>query len=173
MMDRSVNVRLIAVTALMAALIFVLTRIVQIQTPVTGYIHLGDAGVIFSALAFGPEAAAIAGGVGTALADVTSGYLQWAIFSLVIHGLQGYVVGIIVRHETEILTLLLATFVSLLIVVVGYFFAGVILEGAAGAVSELLFNVVQAVVGGVIGVSLYIAAARAYPPLVNYTQRSS
>jgi uncharacterized membrane protein len=172
-MDRSVNIRLIAVTALMAALIFVLTRVVQIPTPAKGYIHLGDAGVIFSALAFGPEVAAIAGGVGTALADMTSGYPQWAIFSLVIHGLQGYVVGIIVRHETEITTLLLATFVSLLIVVVGYFFAGVVLMGAALAVLELLPNVIQGISGGVIGAPLYIAAARAYPPLVNYTRRSS
>ncbi len=173
MMDRSVNIRLIAVTALMAAWIFVLTRVVQVPTPAKGYIHLGDAGVIFSALAFGPEVAAIAGSVGTAAADVTSGYPQWAIFSLVVHGLQGYVVGIIVRHETEILTLLLATFASLLIVVVGYFFAGVVLMGIAAAVLEVVPNAIQAVSGGVIGIPLYIAVARAYPPLVNYTHRSS
>jgi uncharacterized membrane protein len=82
-------------------------------------------------------------------------------------------VGIIVRHETEVLTLLLATFVSLLIVVIGYFFAGVILMGTALAVLELLPNIIQGVSGGVIGIPLYIAVARAYPPLVDYTSRSS
>lgn len=73
--------RVLAVTAVMTAIVFVLTRMVQVPTPARGYVHLGDAGVFFGAFAFGPWVGAVAGGLGTALADVTSGFPQWAVFS--------------------------------------------------------------------------------------------
>ena len=79
--------RTLALTGVMTAVIFALTRGVQIPTPVGGYVHLGDAGVLFTGFAFGPVVGTIAGALGTALADVTSPYAQWATFTLVIHGL--------------------------------------------------------------------------------------
>jgi uncharacterized membrane protein len=54
MSRRSFDPRILAVTAVMTAIVFVLTRMVQVPTPAKGYIHLGDAGIFFSALAFGP-----------------------------------------------------------------------------------------------------------------------
>ncbi len=167
--ERTVDVQRVTVTALMAALVFILTRVVQVPTFVKGYIHLGDAGVVFTALAFGPGVAAIAGGVGTALADVTSGYAQWAIFSLIVHGLQGWVIGMLVQQEKGTLRFVSAVAASTFIVVVGYFFAGIILLGSAMAVMEILPNIIQGVSGGLIGVPLYLAARRAYPPLAHRT----
>jgi uncharacterized membrane protein len=172
-MSRSVDIRRMTLTALMAALVFVLTRSVQIATPVQGYIHLGDAGIVFSALAFGPWVASVAGGLGTALADITSGYAQWAIFSLLIHGFQGLAVGLIVRREANIARIALSVVVSVLIVVGGYFVAGSILMGMANAVLELLPNTIQGVSGGLIGMPLYLAVRRAYPPLTRYVRNSS
>ena len=97
MQGKRLDPRLLAITAVMTAIVFVLTRVIQIPTPAKGYIHLGDAGVFFGAFAFGPFAGAIAGGLGTALADAAGGYPQWAIFSFLIHGLQGLVVGWLYR----------------------------------------------------------------------------
>lgn len=172
-MSESMDVRRVTLTALMAALIFVLTRVVQIATPVQGYIHLGDAGVVFSALAFGPLVGAVAGGLGTALADVTSGYAQWAVFSLLAHGAQGWAVGWIAHRQTSPLRLGLALTVSTLIIVGGYFIAGVILLSFGSALLEILPNIIQGVSGGLIGVPLYLAVRKAYPPLLGYVKRSA
>ena len=46
--------RMLAIVAVMTAVVFVLTLVIQIPTPAKGYIHLGDTGVFFSAFAFGP-----------------------------------------------------------------------------------------------------------------------
>ena len=53
-------------------------------------------------------------------------------------------------------------------VVVGYYIAGLILMGKALAVVDVPANIVQALSGGLIGVPLFLAVRRAYPPL---TQR--
>ncbi|MBN1875254.1 MAG: ECF transporter S component [Anaerolineae bacterium] len=167
-MSRPVDVRRITLTALMAALIFVLTRTVQIATPAQGYIHLGDAGIVFAALAFGPGVAAVAGGLGTALADITSGYMQWALFSFLVHGIQGWIVGAIINREANTGKMILAAVLSALIVIGGYFVAGMILVGIGGAVSELLPNMIQGISGGLVGVPLYLAVRRAYPTISRY-----
>jgi uncharacterized membrane protein len=160
-----VDIRRITMTALMAALIFVLTAVPRIPVPATGgYVHLGDAGIAFAAYAFGPGVAAVAGGVGTALADLL-GFPQWAIFSLLVHGIQGLAMGAIVQKQVDLTRAILAIAVGTGIVVAGYFVAGVILEGAAVAAFELLPNALQGLSGGLLGTPLYLAARAAYPPL--------
>jgi uncharacterized membrane protein len=166
MSRRSFDPRLIAVTAVMAAIVFVLTRVVQIPTPARGYIHLGDAGIFFSAFAFGPWVGAIAGGLGTALADITSGYPQWAIFSLLIHGAQGWVVGWTSQRWQGTIGIILSAVVGAAIVVVGYLAAGTILAGVGAALAELPLNLLQVTAGAVVGVPLFLAARQAYPPIM-------
>ena len=51
---KPVDPRALAVTAVMTAIVFVLTSMIRVPTPARGYIHLGDAGIFFSAFAFGP-----------------------------------------------------------------------------------------------------------------------
>ena len=132
-----INIRRITLTALMAALIFVLTTVPRIPVPATGgYVHLGDAGIAFAAAAFGPWVAMAAGGLGTALADLL-GFPQWAIFSLLVHGLQGLAMGWILHKGLNWARALITAIVSIAIVVGGYFLAGVILQGAALAALEM------------------------------------
>jgi uncharacterized membrane protein len=165
----------------MTAIVFVLTRVVQVPTPVVGYIHLGDVGVFFSALAFGPWVGAVAGGLGTALADLTSPYAQWAFFSLLIHGTQGWIVGWAnerwqgvvgfasspaMRGVLTFVGLFLAMVVGGAIVVGGYLIAGTILVGFGAALTEVPLNLVQVAVGAVVGVPLFAAVRQAYPPIM-------
>jgi uncharacterized membrane protein len=157
----------------MTAVTFVLTRLVQIPTGAGGYIHLGDAAIFFSSFAFGPWVGGVAGGLGTALADITSGYAQWAPFSFLVHGLQGWVVGAMIRRyirtqnqEENWPWTVASVVVGSAIVVVGYFIAGSILMGLGAALTEVPANIIQALSGGVVGVPLYLAVRRAYPPLV-------
>ena len=168
-----VNIRRITLTALMAALIFVLTTVPRIPVPATGgYVHLGDAGIAFAAAAFGPWVAMAAGGLGTALADLL-GFPQWAVFSLVVHGLQGLAMGLILHRGLNWIRAAIAAIASVGIVVGGYFLAGVILQGAALAALEVIPNTIQALSGSLIGLPLYWAVRRAYPPLENYSDRTA
>ncbi len=170
-MARPVNIRRITLTALTAALVFVLTTVPRIPVPATGgYVHLGDAGIMFAAAAFGPWVAAAAGGLGTALADLV-GFPQWAVFSLIVHGLQGLAVGWIFHRGLSWPRVALAAVASIVIVATGYFLAGVILESAAVAVLEIVPNIVQAFSGSIIGLPLFWAVRRAYPPLEKYHER--
>lgn len=163
------NPRTLAITAVMTAVTYVMTRIVQIPTPARGFIHLGDAVVLFTAFSFGPWVGMIVGGLGTALVDLTSGYAQWAIFTLVIHGLEGYLVGRIAAGQKGIGRLILAALVGGLVLVPGYFVAGVILSGLGGATGELLGNVFQILGGAILSIPLYLAVRRAYPRLSEMT----
>jgi uncharacterized membrane protein len=163
--------RILAVTAVMTAIVFVLTRMIQVPTPVVGYIHLGDVGVFFSAFAFGPWVGAVAGGLGTALADLTSPYAQWAPFSFLIHGAQGWAAGWISARWPGLRGLLLASLVGGAIVVVGYLLAGTILVGFGAALTEVPLNVVQVTVGAVVSVPLVLAVQRAYPPILRLGHR--
>ncbi|MGD8624663.1 MAG: ECF transporter S component [Anaerolineae bacterium] len=160
--------RLLAATAVMTAIVYVLTRVIQVPTPVLGYIHLGDVGVFFSAFAFGPWVGAAAGGLGTALADWTSPYAQWGIFSLVIHGVQGWAAGWLVSKLAGVKGIVLAAVVGCVIVVVGYLLAGTILVGLGEALAEVPLNIVQVVTGAVVSIPLFAAIRQAYPPILRF-----
>lgn len=171
-MKRPVDIRRITLTALMSALIFVLTWIPRFPLGATGgYVHLGDAGITFAAAAFGPWVAMVAGGLGTALADLI-GYPQWAIFSFIVHGVQGAVLALIIRKNLTWVTAVLATLASIVIVAGGYFLAGIILQGVATSLLEVPFNAVQALSGSLVGLPLYWAVRRAYPPIGSYRDRT-
>lgn len=172
-MSRDVDIGRMTLIALMGALIFVLTALARIPVPATGgYVHLGDAAITFTAYAFGPWVAMFAGGMGTAMADML-GYPQWALFSLLIHGAQGLAMGWIVKKRINTLTVVLSVVAGAAIVVVGYFIAGTFLVGVGAATLELIPNTLQGISGGVIGVPLYLAVRRAYPPLDSYSQRTA
>jgi uncharacterized membrane protein len=83
------------------ALVTASTLLIKIPVPVTqGYINLGDAAVIIAALLFGPRTGLIAGGIGLALADWLGGYAHWAPFTLIIKGLEGFLVGLIATRAS-------------------------------------------------------------------------
>lgn len=92
------STRDLALSGVMTALVFIITRVFVLPIPQTrGFFNLGEAGIYASALLFGPLVGALAGGIGSALADLSLGYAQYAPFTLVIKGLEGAVVGLVAR----------------------------------------------------------------------------
>lgn len=161
------TVTTLAVVAVMVAVVAVLTFAVQIPIPATGgYIHFGDVGVFFSALAFGSWIGGIAGGVGCAIADIVSGYASWAPLTLVAHGLQGLLAGY-VGHKKGVVGMIVAWAVGAIILIAGYFLGEWFIYGLgyAGALAEIGPNFVQVAVGGIVGIPLVLAIRRAYPPI--------
>jgi len=171
MKPRKINAQMIALMATMIAVIFVGTMIrVMYVAPTGGYIHLGDVLANFAALAFGPWVGMVASGVGMAIADAI-GFPLYIVPTLVIHGLQGLVVGLLGRNRPWPI-MVLAAVIGQLIVVGGYFVAQILLGfGVPAALLEAPWNGLQGLVGIVGGVSLLLLTRRAYPPITQIGQR--
>jgi uncharacterized membrane protein len=158
------NPRTLATTAIMTALVLALTLLIHIATPIGGYVHLGDIAVNFAALAFGPIVGLIAGGLGTALADILSGYASFAPLTLVVHGLQGFLVGWIYWRNRNTITLIGSVVAGAIAVIGGYFLGEILFYGMANAGTEIPSNIIQEAVGA-LGILVYLAVLRAYPRL--------
>ncbi|MGH2350005.1 MAG: ECF transporter S component, partial [Chloroflexota bacterium] len=86
----------IAAAAIMTAVVTVFTAVVQIRNPASGgYFNLSDVAVIFAAVTFGPWVGLVAGGLGTAIADLLLGFAQFAPLSFIAHGGEGLLAGFI------------------------------------------------------------------------------
>ena len=70
------KVRKLVLSALMAALVYVATSIIQIPSPVNGYVNLGDCFVLLAGWVLGPVYGSLAAGIGSALADMFTGYMH-------------------------------------------------------------------------------------------------
>lgn len=99
-MDRKETKKL-TFCGLMIALVFVSTFSIQIPVPFTqGYIHAGDSMIFVAALLLGWKYGALAGGLGSALADIIS-YPHWAIPTFIIKTVMGALVGWIAKESRE------------------------------------------------------------------------
>jgi uncharacterized membrane protein len=162
----------IATLAVLTAVTTVFTYVVRIPiAPTRGYLNLGDVAIYFTAFTFGPVSALISGGLGTALADLISGYAQWAPISLLVHGLQGLVAallgGIARRGRSGVFNpyWLLGGAAGLVLMCGGYLLSGSFMVGFGAALVELPGNVLQNLAGLAGGIPLAMAVHKAYPPV--------
>ncbi len=120
-------------TAVCTAVICGATMVIQIPIPL-GYAHLGDSCILLVSLLFGWKTGAVAAGMGSALADILTGYPQWAVFTLVIKGIQGGMAGKLC-HGRKTMSGMTAVGVSaaILEMAAGYAAGGAILSGSLAA----------------------------------------
>lgn len=85
--DSKFNVKLIAITAMCAALVTVTTAFIKIPSPL-GYSHAGDSMIYLAASILPGHFGIIASSIGGALADLISGYPHWAIPTAIIKALN-------------------------------------------------------------------------------------
>ncbi|MBN1834790.1 MAG: ECF transporter S component [Spirochaetales bacterium] len=162
----------IASLAVLTAVTAVFTYMVRIPVaPTRGYLNLGDVAIYFTAFSFGPVTALISGGLGTALADMISGYSQWAPISLVVHGLQGLVAGLIGgilgKGPRRVFNpyWLVGAAAGTVLMCGGYLLSGTFMVGFGAALVELPGNLLQNLAGIAGGIPLAMAVRRAYPPI--------
>ncbi len=152
---------------LLIALVTVFTMVIQIPVSATnGYIHLGDSVILVTGVLFGKRYGAAAGGLGSALADLLSGYAHWALFSLVIKGIMGYLAGAVASGCTQkhffTVRNLFGVVLAEVWMIVGYLLAGTLLYGSfATALTSVPENAVQAVGGIIVFLVLGSACYRA------------
>ena len=130
--SKAIRTNTIPLIAIMTAVTTVVAMFVKVPTPGKGYLNLSDTMIYFSAYAFGPWVGGIIGGLGPALSDLISGYPQWAIFTLVIDGVQALLVGFLARRF-EPVSIIVGSVAAGAWKVFGYFIAGWILSGMGPA----------------------------------------
>lgn len=153
-------------SGLMMALVFVTTRAFVIPIPQTkGFFNLGEAAIYLAAVLFGPAVGALAGGMGSALADLSLGYTQYAPFTLVIKGLEGALVGLIAGRTRALARRVAGMICGGLVMVAGYFVTQAYLFGlgVGAAAAEVSYNMVQMAAGLAAGLVGAAGVERAMP----------
>lgn len=172
------NFKKLVYAALFAALACVCTMSIRIPTPGTGgYIHPGDAVVILSGIFLGPVYGALAGGIGSCMADLIGGYFIYIPITLVIKGLISFISGVIYNKmgktkNSRYLAVILGGVTDILLVAGGYFLCEIPLYTAAGAAASIPANLIQGIGGLVIAAILY-PILHAIPDLRNLKHTNS
>jgi len=91
---RRMDTKVVASTAVFTAFVAATTSVFSVYIPATqGYFNVGEIMVYTAALLMGPYVGAFAGGVGSMLSDLSLGYPYYAPGTLVVKGLEGFIVG--------------------------------------------------------------------------------
>ncbi|GAF38837.1 substrate-specific component PdxU2 of predicted pyridoxin-related ECF transporter [Agrilactobacillus composti DSM 18527 = JCM 14202] len=142
--------------AAMIAVTVAISRVFLIPVPMThGNVNLCDAGIFIAALLFGKKQGAIVGGASGFLLDLISGYSQYMIFSLIIHGVEGFLVGWLAEkygHLGKIASLI----VGIVWMVFGYFLADSLLYQIQTGLVGLPTNSIQGLLGALIAYPVYL-----------------
>lgn len=150
-MDRRKLLRLVN-AAVMMALSCVLTLVVQIPTPSKGYLNLGDCAVLLGGWLLGPVYGPVAGGLGSALADVMLGYPVYAPGTLVIKALTALVAALLRPRagERPRARAALAFGLGELVMVAGYYLYEALLQGFSAALLGVPGNLLQGLVCAIV-----------------------
>lgn len=160
---KKMDAKQITLAALAIAVVCVSTMVIQIPIPL-GYMHLGNCCILLFGVFFSRAIGMLAGGVGSCLADLLSGYPQWILPTLIIKGIMGYAIAALSKDKSGSVHMaswrtLLASVVGIIIMIAGYTVAGTILYGS---VASGLAQVPGLAMEGVLGMVLFYAAGFAF-----------
>lgn len=157
------KIRKLVLAALLAALVCVATMVVQIPSPMQGYVNLGDCFVLLSGWLLGPWYGFAAGGIGSMLADLFLGYAHYAPGTLVIKGLVALLAALLYEKLGRSPAARIASgVVGEIVMVLGYFsYASMLLGKGLTAAASIPGNIFQGAVGLVVGVVLVTVLERA------------
>ena len=144
--------------SMLAALCCIATMIIKIPSPLKGYVNLGDCIVLLSGWFLSPQYAFLSAGIGSALADIFSGYVIYAPATFIIKGLMAVIAhfcfrAVNVRLEQNI-SRIISGFLAELTMVTGYFVFEGFLYGFVPSAVNIPANGVQGVAGLIFGMML-------------------
>lgn len=143
---------------MLAALCCVATMIIKIPSPLKGYVNLGDAVVLLSGWLLSPVYGFAAAGIGSALADVFSGYLIYAPATFIIKGIMAIITYFSFRGMHNKLGKMPARIIGGVLaemeMILGYFVFEGFMYGFAPSLVNIPANGVQGIAGLVIGIIL-------------------
>lgn len=146
------------IAAFMAALTCVATMIIKIPSPFKGYLNLGDCVVLVAGWILPSASGFLAAGLGSALADMFSGYVVYVPATFLIKGAMAVVANCGFRMLHKKMGGLTARIISgvaaEVVMVLGYFVFERFLYGAVSALVNIPANAVQGIAGLVLGLVL-------------------
>lgn len=153
----------LVLAAMSAALICIATMLFPIPIPATsGYVNLGDGFIFIAAALLGPLYGCLAGGIGSMLADILSGYAYYAPATLIIKGLAGFVFALVFSKFSQkhaqvkiCFSIIISALAGSLVISGGYFLYECILYGVKAAALSVPFNLLQNTVGLVLATILF------------------
>ena len=145
----------IVITALMTSMVCVATMIIKIPSPMKGYLNIGDCIVLLCGWLLPPGYGFIAAGLGSALADLFSGYVIYAPATFVIKGSMALVAYVIFKlmHKKigKLSSYIIGGVLAEMLMVSGYFVFEGFLYGFIPSLVNIPANGVQGIAGVVIG----------------------
>jgi uncharacterized membrane protein len=127
---------MLCLTAMFMALVCLATMMIQIPIPL-GYAHLGNSVILIAVFYFNKKYGILAGSIGSALADLLTGYNQWIIPTLIIKAAFAYTAVTIGKKDNKFKLLsvrtILGVTLGMAVMVVGYTLSGALIYGGLGA----------------------------------------
>ena len=148
----------IVITALMAAMVCVATMIIKIPSPMKGYLNIGDCIVLLCGWLLAPGYGFVAAGLGSALADMFSGYITYAPATFLIKGSMALIAFAcfkwmnkrIGRLPSQIIGAVLAE----IVMVLGYLVFEGFMYGFVPSAVNMPANAMQGAAGLILGIIL-------------------
>ena len=144
--------------ALLAAMTCVATMVIKVPSPLNGYLNLGDCIVLLAGWMLSPALGFLSAGLGSALADVISGYVTYAIPTFIIKGLMAltalYGFKLLNKRLGEVLSRIISGISAEITMILGYYLFEGFLYGFIPSAVNIPANAVQGVAGLVLGVLL-------------------
>lgn len=149
--------------AIFCAIIFLVTAFVPIKLPLfsQGYFNLGDCFILIAALSISGIWGGLAGGIGSALADLLLGFGIYAPATFFIKLLMGICAYYLFKAlkglnlKSDICLVLICAIAAELIMLVGYLLFETAIYGFPAAVANLLGNATQGICNIVCGTLLF------------------
>ena len=145
-MQKKLTAQSIALSGMMAAIIFVATWLLKIPVGF-GYIHLGDGFILIAASALGWPAVAAAA-LGSMLADLLAGYTIYMLPTFIIKGAVAAIAVVASAKQAQPVKMLFM-FIAEAAMVAGYFITEWLILGfgLAAATGALIGNALQGLSG--------------------------
>ncbi len=145
-------------SSMLAALVCVVTMVIKIPSPLSGYLNPGDCIVLLSGWLMPPLYGFLAAAVGSALADIFSGYMLYAPVTFLIKGVMALLASLgysLLRKKAGgTVSHVLSGITAELFMILGYFAFEGILYGFTAAAMNIPMNALQGAVGLVLGILL-------------------
>ena len=142
-------------SAMIAALVCVATMLIKIPSPLKGYLNLGDCVVLLAGWVLSPGYGFFAAGLGSAMADIFSGYVMYAPATFLIKGIMALVVyfghKLLSKTNNKFLSRMIPGVLAEVVMVLGYYIFEGFLYGFIPSIVNIPANAVQGFAGLVLG----------------------
>ena len=149
------KIQKIIISAMLASVVCVATMIIKIPSPLKGYINLGDCIVLISGWILSPGYAFLTAGIGSALADLFSGYVTYIPATFIIKGAMALIVNLFKKKSDSAAVRVFSATVAEVFMVLGYFLFEGVLYGFIPSLANVVPNGVQGIAGIIFGMVLY------------------